>query len=85
MKYSVWVATAVISVCALTLATHTRQSPEEKLRSQDQEAIDGCWQESRGTALTPSQRQVVIGACQKLEEVYRYNWGGDPRSAAVGV
>lgn len=83
MKYPLWVAATVISVYALALATKARQSSEEKLISHDQEAIDGCWHESRGTSLTPTQQQVVIGACQKLEEVYRYNWGADPRIAST--
>lgn len=65
MKYPLWVAAAVISVYALALATSALQSPDEKLMSRDQKVIDRCWHESRGTALTATQQQVVIGACQR--------------------
>jgi hypothetical protein len=61
------------------------QPPEENLKTQDQEAIDGCRQESKGADLTLTQQQAVISACQKLEDVYRYNWGADPRPAAKDI
>lgn len=69
MEHPLCVAAAVISVYALALATKALQSPEEKLMSQDQEAIDGCWRESRGSSLTSAQQQQeVIEACQRLED-----------------
>lgn len=46
--------------------------------AKDQAVIDECWEESRGTTITPAERQVVISACEVLEKVYRYNNGTDP-------
>lgn len=74
-----------VAVAALALVTYGQQSPEEKLMSHDQDTIDGCWQEVKGTSLTPAQVQRTIQACLKLEEVYRSNWGADPLPQTMGV
>jgi hypothetical protein len=46
--------------------------------SKDQAVIDDCWKEAKGTTITPTQRQVVINACEMLEKVYRLNNGAEP-------
>ena len=84
-RYLVWVALAAIAVSALALAVHRMPSPDEKLMAHDQEVIEGCWQEARGTSLTQAQQQRTITACLKLEEVYRGNWGVDPLPQTTGV
>lgn len=57
------------------------QSPEAK----DQKVIAECWEESKGSNLTPAQQQVTIGACQALEKVYRLNYGTSPYPGAKDV
>jgi hypothetical protein len=84
-RYFVWAVLAVVAVSALALVVHRMPSSDEKFMAQDQEVIDGCWQEAKGTSLTPAQEQRTITACQKLEEVYRSNWGADPLPQATDV
>ena len=75
------VVIAVAISAALTLVNTFLETPEAK----DQQVIDDCWAESRGSALAPDQRQVVIGACQALEKAYLWNYGTKPRSASKEV
>jgi hypothetical protein len=84
-RYLLWGVVGAVAVSALAVVTYGRQSDNEKLMSHDQDTIDGCWQEAKGTDLTPVQVQVTIGACLKLEEVYQYNWGVNPLPQTTGV
>lgn len=84
-RYLLWAVAVAVAFSALTLLLYGQQSPDEKLMSQDQETIDGCWQEAKGTSLTPVQKQRTIEACLQLEAVYRYNWGTDPLPQTTGV
>ena len=84
-RYLPWVAAVAIAFSALALVSYGQQSADEKLMSHDQDVIDGCWQEAKGTDLTQVQVQVTIEACLQLEGVYRYNWGKDPRPQSMGV
>jgi len=56
MKYPLCAAAAVISVGALAMAINSLRSTDDKVMSQDQEAIDGCWQESDGNTITPAEQ-----------------------------
>lgn len=62
---------SVIAFVTLNLVYLALQSPQEK----DLGVINECWEQSRGSAITQAQRQVTIGACRALEEVYRLNYG----------
>lgn len=84
-RYLVWAGLAVAAVSALALVVHRMPTADEKLMAHDQEVIDGCWQEAKGTNLTPAQLLRTITACLKLEEVYRGNWGSDPLPQATDV
>lgn len=84
-RYLFWVVAVAVALSALALVTYGQQSPDEKLMAHDQDVIDGCWQEAKGTSLTPAQVQRTIEACLKLEEVYRSNWGIDPLPQIMGV
>ena len=84
-RYLPWVAAVAIAFSALALVSYGQQLADEELMSHDQDVIDGCWHEAKGTELTPTQVQVTIEACLQLEAVYRYNWGIDPRPQSMGV
>ena len=84
-RYLPWVAAVAIAFSAMALVSYRQQSADEKLMAHDQDVIDGCWQEAKGTDLTPTQVQVTIEACLQLEDVYRYNWGVSPRQQSTGV
>ncbi len=84
-RYVRWVVVVALALSALAVVTYGQQSPDEKLMAHDQDVIDGCWQEAKGTSLTPAQVQRTIVACLKLEEVYRYNWATDPLPQTMGV
>ena len=86
-RYLLWVAAVAFafSAFALTLVFHGQQLEDERLISQDQDTIDGCWQEAKGTNFAPAQVQRTIEACLKLEEVYLYNWGVSPLPQTTGV
>ena len=84
-RYLPWVAAVAIAFSALALVSYGQKLADEELMSHDQDVIDGCWQEAKGTELTPTQVQVTIEACMDLEAVYRYNWGIDPRPQSMGV
>ena len=84
-RYLPWVAAVAIAFSAMALVSYGQQSADEKLMAHDQEVIDDCWQEAKGTELTPVQVQVTIEACLQLEAVYRYNWSTDPRPQSTGV
>lgn len=84
-RYLPWVVVVVVALSALALVTYGHQSPDQKLIAQDQDTIDGCRREAKGTSLTLAQQQRTIEACQKLEGVYRYNWGADPLPQTAGV
>lgn len=84
-KYLGWVVLAVAAFSVLALAVNRIPSADEKLMAHDQETIDGCWQEAKGTSLTQAQQLRTITACLKLEEVYRSNWGADPLPQTTGV
>lgn len=73
-KYLFLTLAAVITFVGLTVRNVVMQSPEAK----DQQAIVACWEESKGSNLTPAQKQVTISACQALEKVYRINYGTSP-------
>ena len=70
---------AVIAFVALNLVDMALQSPQEK----DLGVINECWKQSRGS--TSTQRQVTIGACRALEEVYRLNYGTSPSPGKTDV
>lgn len=86
-RYVPWVAVVAVALSALAVVVYGQQSDDEKLMAHDQDVIDGCWQEAKGTDLTPTQVQVqvTIEACHDLEAVYRYNWGIDPLPQTMGV
>jgi hypothetical protein len=84
-RYLPWVAAVAIAFSALALVSYGQQLADEELMSHDQDVIDGCWHEAKGTELTPTQVQVTIEACLQLEAVYKYNWGTDPRPQSMGV
>ena len=84
-RYLPWVAAVAIAFSALALVSYGQQLADEELMSHDQDVIDGCWHEAKGTELTPTQVQVTIEACLQLEAVYKYNWGTDPRPQSLGV
>ena len=84
-RYLPWVAAVAIAFSALALVSYGQQLADEELMSHDQDVIDGCWHEAKGTELTPTQVQVTIEACLQLEAVYKYNWGTDPRPQSIGV
>ena len=84
-RYVPWVAVVAVALSALAVVVYGQQSDDEKLMAHDQDVIDGCWQEAKGTELTPTQVQVTIEACHDLEAVYRYNWGTDPLSQTMGA
>ena len=84
-RYVRCVVVVAVALSALAVVTYGQQSDDEKLMAHDQDVIDGCWQEAKGTDLTPTQVQVTIEACMDLEAVYRYNWGTDPRPQSMGV
>ena len=84
-RYLLWGVVGAVAVSALAVVTYGQQSDDEKLMSHDQDTIDGCWQEAKGTDLTPGQVQVTTEACLKLEEVYRSNWGVNPLPQTTGV
>jgi hypothetical protein len=84
-SYLRWVVVVAVALSALAVVVYGQQSPDEKHMAHDQDVIDGCWQEAKGTSLTPAQVQRTIEACLKLEAVYRYNWGTDPLPQTMGV
>lgn len=84
-RYLPWVVVVAVALLALAVVGYVRQSPDERLMAHDQDTIDGCWQEAKGTSLTPAQVQRTIEACLKLEEVYRHNWDADPLPQTPGV
>ena len=69
-KYLLLTLTGFLTFVVLTVWDVVMQSPEAK----DQQVIAACWEESKGSNLTPAQKQVTIGACQALEKVYRINY-----------
>jgi len=73
-KYLLLALAGVITFVVLTVWDVVMQSPEAK----DQKVIAECWEESKGSNLTPAQQHVTIGACQALEKVYRLNYGASP-------
>jgi hypothetical protein len=73
-KYLFLALAGVTTFLVLTMWDAAVQSPEAK----DQKVIAECWEESKGSNLTPAQQQVTIGACQALEKVYRLNYGISP-------
>lgn len=84
-RHLTWVVAVAFALAALALVSYVRQSPDEKLMAQDQDTIDGCWQEAKGANLAQAQVQRTIEACLKLEDVYRYNWGVVPLPQTPGV
>lgn len=85
MKYLFRCAVAVMVLSIGVLVIDAWPSADQKLMTQDQVVIDGCWEESRAATITAAQQQRTIEACTKLEEIYRYNHGKSPRPASMPV
>ena len=69
---------AVIATVVVLLAQEFLKSPQER----DQAVIGLCSKESRDTTIPPAEQRVNDDICRGLEELYRVNYGTNPRSAS---
>ena len=61
----------LVAFVAIDVVKIALQSPEEI----DRKVIADCWAESRVDSTTPVKRQVVVGACEALENIFQLNYG----------
>jgi len=52
--------------------------PEVQARSQDQRAIDMCWEDQGKKSHDPGTARFIAGACEKMEENYTAKHGRRP-------
>ena len=68
----------VAVVLFLVFGAVVGNSPEGKAKAQARAAIDLCHREERGYTGTASAKSIITGACRKLEDDFRKQFGYAP-------
>lgn len=67
-----------VPVAFLGFGAVVGNSPEGKVRSGEQGAIEQCWSEQRKTSNDPATARFIAGACEKMEQDYTSKHGRKP-------
>lgn len=74
-----WAVVVGVSVLALFIvALVAGQSPAEKAKDQERDAIAYCWKEQGRKSMDPSLARFVAGTCERMEAEYLKKHGRPP-------